>query len=174
MTSLAAQRSASDHARVSPEEKHRLRRLLRDTRWVALGTARDNEPFASWVAFAAEPSLDSFLLHLSHLALHTRYIETNPRAALTLSELDDGRGDPQQLARVSLQGRVTPIGRDDADYARARAHYLARLPTAEQNFGLDDFALYRFLPETGRYVPGFGRVHRLDPEVLRALAREGE
>ena len=158
---------------MTPEEQRKLRELLRAGRWAAIATARDDEPLASWVAVAAEDDLSGFLLHLSRLALHTRYLEVNPRASLSWSAPDGpGQGDPQQLPRVSLQGRMSAIARDAADYAAARALYLRRLPQAVRQFELGDFELYRFVPETGRYVPGFGRVHRIGPEALRVLVNE--
>jgi hypothetical protein len=156
---------------VSPlgaEEQRRLAGLLRNCRWAALATGRDGEPLASMVAIAAEPGRGAFLLHLSHLALHTRYLLTNPKASLALSEPDtDAARDPQTLARLSVQGVVDAIARDGADYAPARERYLARLPAAAVQFELGDFHLMRFIPETARFVPGFGRAHRLAPEALR-------
>lgn len=158
---------------MSPEEKRLLARLLGATRWAALATVRDDEPLASWVAVVPEPGFAGFLLHLSRLARHTRYLELNPKAALAFSEPDaDPARDPQTLARVSLQGRVRVLGRDDPDHAASRGRYLARLPHAEPTFALGDFALHRFDVTSARYVPGFGRVHRLSPEELRALALE--
>ncbi|MCK7466869.1 MAG: CREG family protein [Desulfosudis oleivorans] len=157
---------------MNAEEQRQLRELLGAGRWAAIATARDNEPLASWVAVAAEDDLSGFLLHLSHLALHTRYLEVNPRVSLSWSAPDGlDQPDPQQLARVSLQGRVAAIARGSDDYAVARALYLRRLPQAAPQFELGDFELYRFVPETGRYVPGFGRVHRIGPDDLRALVR---
>jgi hypothetical protein len=156
---------------MNPEEQRQLRELLRTGRWAAIATARDDEPLASWVAVAAEQDFSGFLLHLSHLALHTRYLKVNPRVSLSWSAPDSpAQPDPQQLARVSLQGRVAVIARDAPDYPAARARYLGKLPQAARQFELGDFALYRFVPETGRYVPGFGRVHRIGLDDLRALA----
>jgi hypothetical protein len=153
---------------VNPEEQRRLAVLLRASRWAALATARDNDPLATWVALAPEDDLGGFLMHLSRLALHTRYLETNPRASLSFTEPDRGAGDPQELARVSLQGYVETIGRNSTDYAAARDRYLARFPAAAPTFELTDFALVRFVTVTARYVSGFGRVHRLGPGELRA------
>jgi putative heme iron utilization protein len=163
-------------AGVNPEEKRRLAALLRGQRWAVLATARDNVPLATWVAVAPEDDLGGFLLHLSRLALHTRYLETNPRASLSFTEPDRGAGDPQELARVSLQGYVETIGRDAAGYAAARERYLARFPDAAPMFEFTDFALVRFVTETAHYVAGFGRVHRLGPAELHtaAPAFEGE
>lgn len=149
----------------------RLRRLLRDSRWMTLATVRDGAPYASWVAGVAEDDLSGLLLHLSGLALHTRHLATDPRASLSISEPDtDPQTDPQQLARISLQGRVMRLARDANDYAAARAGYLRRLPQAAQQFELGDFDLYRFVPDSGRYISGFGGIHRIGPAELSALA----
>lgn len=161
---------------LNPDEQRRLAVLLRASRWAALATARDNEPLATWVALAPEDDLGGFLLHLSRLALHTRYLETNPRASLSFTEPDRGAGDPQELARVSLQDYVETIGRDASGYAAARERYLAHFPAAAPMFEFTDFALVRFVTVTARYVSGFGRVHRLGPAELHAAAAisEGE
>lgn len=158
---------------MNPEEKRKLARLLGATRWAALATARDDEPLASWVAVVPEPGFAGFLLHLSRLARHTRYLERNPKAALGFSEPDaDPARDPQTLARVSVEGSVAVLPRDSAEYAAARSRYLACLRHAEPTFGLGDFSLCRFAIESARYIPGFGRVYRLSPDDLRALTGE--
>jgi len=158
-------------SQLNAEEQQRLRRLLRESRWAALATVREDQPLASWVAFAAEDDFTGCILHLSRLALHTRYLFDNPRAALALSEPDSvTQPDPQRLARVSLQGQMRRVARDMPDYDSARRHYLARLPEAAVQFELGDFELYRFVIETGRFVGGFGRAYRIGPEDLRALA----
>ncbi len=157
---------------MEPAEGEQLISLLRRTRWAALAAVRDAEPLASWVAIVAEPGCDSFLLHLSRLALHTRYLRDNPKAALGVSEADaDPTRDPQTLARVNLQGRMTWIERDSSGYADARADYIARLPHAAMQFDLADFTLARFVVETARFVPGFGRVYRVSPQELRAFSQ---
>lgn len=158
---------------MTPEEKRTLVQLLRATRWAALATSRDDEPFASWVAIVPEPELTGFLLHLSRLAVHTRYLELNPRAALAFTQPDDdGTRDPQALARVTLQGAVAALSREQGDYVASARRYLDRFPEAERTFALGDFSLYRFTVQTSRYVPGFGRVHRVSPHELRALGVE--
>jgi putative heme iron utilization protein len=158
-------------SQLNVDEQRRLRRLLHDSRWAALATVREDQPLASWVAFVAEANFTGFILHLSRLALHTRYLLDNPRAALTVSEADSvSQPDPQLLARVSLQGRVTPVPRGAPGYEHARDLYLARLPEAAVQFDLGDFGLYRFVVETGRFVSGFGRAHRIGPAELNALA----
>jgi len=155
---------------LTPEERHALVTLLTGSRWVALATARDNEPLASWVAVAPAGEGAQFLLHISQLSLHTRHLLANPRAALSFSEPDlDRARDPQTLVRVSLQGRTDVIARDSAGYEAARERYLTYLPAAQIQFTLGDFQLMRFMPKTARLVSGFGRAHRLNTEALNSL-----
>jgi putative heme iron utilization protein len=152
-------------------DRQRLTELLRRQRWAALASVRDGEPLASWVAFTAEADFGGFILHLSKLALHTRYLLTEPRASLTVSEPDTGTDNPQELARISIQGSVTNLTRGTPEFTRAKDAYLARLPFAESWFDFADFLLLRLAPEHARYVPGLGRVHRLGPVDLRTAAR---
>lgn len=144
--------------------------LLREQRWAALATQRDGQPLAAQVAFVAEPGLGSCLLHLSRLSAHTRQLRAEPRAALAVGAPDDGREDPQTLARVTLEGRAEPLPRDAADWPAARARYLARLPAAALWFDFGDFALFRFAVTRARFVGGFANAHTLRPDDLRAAA----
>lgn len=147
--------------------------LLRSHRSGALGTLQDGAPFVSFVAYAPEPGLDGFLLHLSRLAAHTRQLLADPRASLMVSEPDDRRDDAQTLARITLVGAVAPIPPDAAGYGAARARYLAHLPAAAMLFELADFSLFRLTPESARYVGGFARALTLTPDQLRRAAAAG-
>jgi putative heme iron utilization protein len=159
-----------DKAAMKPMEPARLARLLRGQRWGCLGTRDEQAPYVSWVAFVAEDDFSGVILHLSHLAKHTRNLEAEPSVSLALSEPDDGQCDPQQLARLTLQGQIEPIDREDERYLRLKALYLARLPDAEMMFEFGDFSLYRFELRSGRYVEGFASSHAITPEKLRAAS----
>jgi putative heme iron utilization protein len=161
--------------------------LIGGQRVAALGTLRDpsthsmssgqagsgqaGSPFTSLVAYAAEPDFTGILLHLSRLAPHTRHLLAQPRAALLIHERDDGRDDPQTLARITLIGAATPIAAESAGYAAARERYLARLPAAAPLFDFPDFALFRFVPSEARYIGGFARAYTLTPGHLSQAAR---
>ncbi len=150
-------------------ESATLRALLLQARWGALATAGENTPYASWAAFVVEPDFTGFLLHLSRLARHTRFMLENPQASLALCETDDGRRDPQTLARVSLSGPVQDLARGSDDYDQARARYLSRFPEAGQLFGFADFHLFRLKPEQAQFVPGLGQAKRLRASDLAGL-----
>lgn len=125
------------------------------------------------VAYAPEATLDGLLLHLSRLAKHTRYLLQAGQAALVISAPDTGAGDdPQTLPRLSLQGHVTVLPHDHAEYDAARACYLARLPAAHARFEFADFMLLRFEPDQARYVGGFAQAHSLSRAGWLALGAQ--
>jgi putative heme iron utilization protein len=149
-----------------------LARLVRGRRVAALGTLRSGtgEPFVSMIAYVPEPDLGGFVLLASGLAQHTKDFLHDPRSSLLIHEPDDDPArDPQTLARVSIVGRVEPV--TDAAVPAARALYLEHFPHAARLFALGDFVLYRLVPESARFVAGFGRTYNLGPAQLGEAAR---
>ena len=156
---------------MNKEEQRLLANLIRGHRWAALATlAKDAGPEASWVAYAYDNDFSNFLFHLSQLSSHTKNLIRDARASLAISE-SESEGDPQELARVTLQGQVTFISREAADYQTWAKRYLQRLPEAERLFGFGDFMLFRFTPERVRFIGGFARAYTLDSQSLRNAAR---
>jgi len=152
------------------EELTAIAALIRGQRVAALGTLRGDTPFASLVTYAAEPDLGGVLLHLSRLAPHTRHLMAQPQAALLIHERDDGRVDPQTLARITLVGAASPIAPASDGYAAARERYLARLPAAAPLFEFPDFTLFRLVPNAARYIGGFARAYTLTTDHLHQAA----
>lgn len=152
------------------EEKHHLMHLIRSQRWAALATLSEEGPLASMVAYVPEPGFGGFLLHLSRLAAHTRNLLHDARASLVITQADSGEGDPQTLARVSIQGRVTALSRDSKEFATARTAYVHRLPESEPLFGFGDFMLFRLQPAEVRYVGGFARAYTVSGGQLQKMA----
>jgi putative heme iron utilization protein len=146
-----------------------LARLVCDTRIAALGTIHDGEPNLAMVAVAFEADFSAFYIHVSRLGKHTADMQRNPHVSLLITEIDDGRADPQTLVRVSIQATAEMIPRSTPDYLRVKEIYLARFPEAEQLFGLGDFNLWRISPKGGRFVAGFGRAFNFAPEMLRNI-----
>ena len=152
-------------------ELHSMIRLIRNQRWAALATQGADGPEASWVAYAPEPDCVGFLLHLSTLATHTRNLLADPCAGLAISEPERDDTDPQQLARVMIQGRVMVIAKDGTDYRQATTCYQRRLPDSPRRFEFDDFLLLRLTPIRIRWVGGFARAYTLDSAGLQAAAQ---
>ncbi len=161
-------------ARPVPDEEVEIARHLIDAhRWAALSTIDDEgNPMGAMVAYVPSPSLDCLLIHVSQLSLHTQNLLSRPSAGLTIGESDSGEGDPQLLARLNLQGRVTVLQRDSPEYLAAKGRYLEHLPDAEQLFGFSDFVMFEFCPQSVHYVGGFARAYRFSAERLRRASRE--
>ena len=154
----------SDHTEV-------LHHLLVTKRQAALATVHEGQPYASMVAFAAEPGWAGFLMLLSGLSPHTKHLLDHPRASLMVCEAESAdTTDVQTLPRVSLQGSVERIGRDHVSWSTVAAHYLKKIPNAELFLQLGDFAFFRLVPESGRLVAGFAQTLNLSPEVLSRVA----
>ncbi len=144
-----------------------LRELIWRQRWAALASVSSKgEPLASMVAYAVNEATGELYLHLSTLAEHTRNLADKPQASLVISENEDNRDDPQELARASLTGLITPIETTEPEYPAAKACYLARLPGAAPRFDFSDFRLFRFHVEKVRYVGGFARAFSYQGEEL--------
>lgn len=151
-------------------------RLVTSQRWAAIATVSDGVPHASMVAYALEPGAGSLLMLLSGLSAHTQHMLDEPRVSLVIGAPDSGEGDPQQLPRVSLLGRVTEIPRDAEEFVVEASRYVGRFPSAEMRLQLADFKLFRFEVDEARYVGGFARAFSLTGDELReavtALASE--
>jgi putative heme iron utilization protein len=144
--------------------------LLRGTRLASLGTLRAGAPLVSMVAFLPEPDFSAFWMHISRLAWHTQDLQRDARASLAILQADDGRADPQTLARVSLRGECLAIPNAGAPFERLRTAWLARFPESAITFELADFAFWRFTPADARFVAGLGRTHNLSAARLRAAS----
>ncbi len=144
--------------------------MIRNFRWGALATSGDQGPMASMVSYATTSDLD-LLMFLSGLARHTRNLYDNPTASLVVSDPDQADvADPQTLPRVSVQGAVVVIPRDDPEFAAAWRTYVGRFPAAAPRLGLGDFNLYRLTPNEARYIGGFGGARTIKGDALRAAA----
>lgn len=123
------------------------------------------------MAYVPEADFGGFLLHLSTLAAHTRNLLADPRAGLAISEPERDGEDPQTLARVTIQGGVTIIPKDNPDYQEMVRRYQEQLPASTPRFEFGDFLLLRLTPARTRFVGGFARAYTLDDVALRAAAQ---
>ena len=146
-------------------------RLLASSRWAALAVVHDGAPAAAMTSYALARDGAALYVHLSQMALHTRALLEEPRAAFVVSLPDTGEGDPQTLPRLSLSGVALALVPGTPEYEAGRAAYSARFPDAGQRFDLADFVLFRFEPAEARWVGGFARALRMTgAQLAEALA----
>lgn len=145
--------------------------LIRSQRVAALGTLRAGAPNVSMVAYLPETDLSVLWLRISRLARHTQDLQRDARAALAILQADDGRADPQTLARVSLRGEAAALAGTDARHERLTLGWLARFPQSAVTFELADFAFWSIAVRDARFVAGLGRTHDLSAADLARAAQ---
>ncbi|WP_246026574.1 HugZ family protein [Paracoccus luteus] len=103
---------------------------------------------------------------LSDLALHSRALCRDPRAALLIDGPANARGSPLSGPRLSLQVRAAPA--DPSLRPAQAADWRRRDPKAAIYLGLSDFRFWRLEPVGGLLNAGFGRAHLMTPADLAA------
>ncbi len=147
-----------------------LARLIRRQRVASLGTLRQGAPLVSMVSYLAETDFSAFVLRVSRLAWHTQDMLQDARVSLVIAETDDGRADPQTLARVTLRGEAVQRPGEGDEFQRLKQAWLERFPESAVTFELADFSFWRIAPRDARYVAGLGRTFNLSADALRSAA----
>ncbi len=140
---------------ISMSMVHECRQLLRAHRYGALGTLSkkfNGHPFGSITPYLVDHD-GSLLILISALAEHTKNLVADPRVSLITHSQDN--------PHIQAQGRVTVMGdtRWVAEREETGRRYLRYFPEANTYFAMHDFSFYRIVPETIRYIGGFGNIH---------------
>lgn len=139
--------------------------LLRASRIAAFGVLTpEGAPLVTRVAFGLTPDGQPLTL-VSDLSAHTTALRADPRCSLLLGEAD-GKGDPLNQPRLTLQARAEFLPRDTPDHAEMAAHYLRDHPKAKLYIGFADFSFVRFTILRGHLNGGFGKAFTLSPADL--------
>ena len=150
-----------------------LARLVTSARIASLGTLRGGAPNVSMVACMPDADFATLWLRLSRLAWHTQDLAHDPRATLLVCETDDGRADPQTLARATIRGEASVVANEDPQCGRLRERWLERFPASAVTFELADFSFWRLTPRDARFVAGLGRTYNLSAAELARAAGSG-
>ncbi|MFD1796203.1 pyridoxamine 5-phosphate oxidase [Paracoccus aurantiacus] len=95
---------------------------------------------------------------LSALARHTALLRRNPRAALMIEAKDDTPGNMMARPRLSLSVVATQLPTTEARLAC----WIERDPKSSAYARLPDFSFWRFAPQSGILIAGFGMAYRFD------------
>jgi heme oxygenase (biliverdin-IX-beta and delta-forming) len=153
------------------ETEKKLAAMIRSSRVAGLGTLHGGAPLVSMVAYFPAADFSAFYIHISRLAQHTQDLLADARVGLMISESDDGRVDPQTLARISILGMAEQVDTEHMQYSTIRSNYMARFPQSAPSFGFGDFGLWQILPESARFVAGFAQAFNLTPDALKHVAK---
>lgn len=152
------------------ETRRLLARIIGKERVASLATLRQGTPLVSMVSFLSQPDGSGIVLRLSRLAWHTQDMARNAQVSLMIAESDDGRADPQTLARVTVRGEATRLSAGGVEFEQLKAAWLARFPESAVTFELADFSFWRVKPRDARFVAGLGRTYNLSAAELRAAS----
>ena len=155
------------------EELRLLHDLLTRQRMLSLGVLIEDRPYVGLLPFVARPGFQGLVIHASNLARHTRGLSSGAPFGALIHATDRPDADPLQLPRLSLDGSVRRISRDEAEWAASRDVYLEKYPSSRSIFQLGDFHLYELAVESGRLIAGFGSIHTLNRRTLAEAARSG-
>lgn len=155
---------------MNADQARALRDLVRDQDIAALGTLHGGEPYVSMVPYALPADGAEFYIHVSRLAAHTQDMLASRRVSLLI--VARGGESPQSRARVTNQGDARQMDRDSAEYATARACYVARFPHAAHIFELADFSIFTIRPVSARVVGGFAQAFSVGAASLAGALRE--
>jgi putative heme iron utilization protein len=148
----------------NPTDAERGRTLLESQRLASLATLEETgAPYVSTVQYITGQDGQPVLL-LSELAVHTRNARRRDQASLLVTSAVRDGDDPMALPRVTLQGRLEPLGPDPAELAR----FVAAHPTAAPYASFTDFACWRLVVGSARFVGGYGRMSWVPGQDLLA------
>lgn len=131
------------------------RQMLRAHHYGALCTLSkrfNGHPFGSIVPYLVDHD-GSLLILISTLAEHTRNIRHDSRVSLVTHSQDNP--DIQSQGRITVVGAAQPV----PDKLQAGKRYLRYFSEARNLFAMNDFSFYRIVPQTLRYIGGFGKIH---------------
>jgi putative heme iron utilization protein len=148
-----------------------LSQLIRGARIAGLATLSDEAPLVSMVAFVAADDFSLFYIHVSKLAQHTVDMMKDKRVGLLIVETDDGRVNPQTLARVSIRASAEIMQNGEPGYTPIKNKYIERFPESAPLFNLEDFGVWRIKPKGGRFVAGLGKAYNITPETLQKVSQ---
>ena len=155
------------------EELELLHDLLTGRSMLSLEVLVDGRPYVGMLPFITRPDFGALIIHASSLARHTRGLTPGAPFGALVHAADEPGADPLQLPRLSLQGTVQRIPRDEVEWAAARDVYIDKYPSSRSIFQLGDFHLYELAIESGRLIAGFGSIHRLNRRTLAEAATGG-
>ena len=147
-----------------------LAQIISNTRIAALGTLRDEAPHVSMIEFVVTKDFSSFHFFASRLAQPIMDLQKNKRMSLLITETDDGRPDPQSLARVSIRGSAELMQNGEPGFTLLKTMYIERFPESESLFKLADFGMWRIKPKGGRFIAGLAKAYNITPETLQKVS----
>lgn len=163
---------------VEPDHKRRLNEatsLFEELRDQSLSlmlatVSGDGSPGASYSPFVRDLE-GNFYIFVSRLADHTRELFDTSIASILLIEDESNTAQIFARRRISYACHVMLVEHDDPRYALMLDQMAERFGNVMSVLrALPDFVLFRLVPQSGRFVTGFGQAYELGGEHMDRLA----
>lgn len=140
--------------------------FIKSRRSLQLATLQeDGAPFASYAPFGVGD--ECLYVLLSDIAVHGRNLQRDPRASVLIVEDEDTAGELFARIRVNYRMQAELLEYGSARWRTGLDCLVARHGERPRNLSeLQDFKLFRLVPQGGRYVKGFGKAYTLAGETL--------
>lgn len=128
------------------------------------------QPQASYAPFVAGSDRTFYVL-VSGLSSHTQNLQATGKAGILL--IEDEADAPQIFARRRLMYdcTVTLIERHEPQWGTLADQFKQRFGNlVDMLRQLPDFRIFQLVPQSGRFVVGFGAAYEVDPTNLERLA----
>lgn len=111
-----------------------------------------------------------YYIFISQLASHTEDLLANPTVAILLTEDENNTRQVFARTRVIYHCRVEAVHSEGLIYEPLLSQFSEKFGNV---FGvlreLPDFILFRLIPESGRFIKGFGQAYELKGKKLQDL-----
>src|SRR5690625_5183604 len=124
-------------------------------------------PWLAMTPFAIDAEAGQFIIHISELAAHTRYLLQRPQASFMICTSETPGEPVHALPRASFQVRAIHPERAGAAWATARDCDLQRVPDVAFMVDFTEFHFCRLGVERARLVAGFGAARTISGEQVR-------
>lgn len=156
------------------ETQAEYQQFAREVESLILGTVdREGIPDTSYAPFVSDEDRN-FYIYVSGLSTHTQNLENNSRASLLLIEDESKARQIFARRRLSYNCTAALLPRDTPEWEAIIALFQSRFGDIIEMFrSLPDFRIFKLVPQSGRFVVGFGAAYRISSDNLDRLIQMG-
>lgn len=132
------------------------------------------EPEASYAPFILDQD-GSFCVYISELSRHTANLLQNPRASVLFIEDEQGAQQLFARQRLTYSCRAERVERGSQRWQQLMETFAEQHgKLVDMLRGMQDFHLFRLVPEHGNYVRGFAQAYALEGEDLNRIRHRND
>ena len=153
------------------EHQDRIDQLLAEIQSILLATVhRDGSPLASYTPYAVDSDRAGFWILVSDLAGHAQNLDRTQQCSVLVIRDEQDAAQIYVRERLQFEMRAVEVIRGDARWDRGIAGLRDRHGRlVDTLITLSDFRLFHLLPQSGRYIVGFGQAYELKPGSLTTI-----